>query len=156
MGRLETTATALVAWLNDVARSWPMSFTAVLSWTPEVDLKNLDAALLVEVIPEGLSGTGGLASRGSRSRTFTHVINVRQKYEDESGPVPAAWIAARVELIEAIEGKLVEFTLTGQPSGTICYVGAVSLDPVYDLLSLLGPRVFDSLIEVTVEEVRQR
>lgn len=154
-GRAATIADALVTWLNDPSRSWPLTgWTASRSWEPGTELEDASAALLVQVSPDSRS-SNELVSRAKRQRDYTLFVDFRQKYAT-TGAIPSAWLDARAELVEAVDDALADLTLTGQPSGHMVYVAATQIDPLCDRLDLEEFRQFTATIEVTMREIKTR
>lgn len=152
--RAGTIADWLTAWLNDPARGWPLTgWTATRTWDPALELEDAAAALAVQVSADGWSGDE-LQNRAVRQRDLTLFIDLRQLY-DQTGAIPAAWLDARVELVEAIVSQLHKVAVTGLPAGSQAWVENAVADPLCDPIDIRELRQFTASIEVTIRELRQ-
>lgn len=151
--RSGTIADWLTAWLNDAARSWPLTgWTATRSWDPALELEDAAAAPSVQVSADGWSGDESV-TRGKRQRDLTLFIDLRQRY-DTAGAVATAWLDARVELVEAVASQLHRVEVTGLSAGVQAWVQSAVADPLCDPIDIRELRQFTATIEVTIRELR--
>lgn len=153
--RSVTIGDGLVSWLNDVARAWPLAFTAVRTYEAAATLEGLDDALLVELVPPAEPEAEEAMTRGTESQDYPFLLGVRERYSS-SGAIAASWVDARVELVELIADALPGVFLSGMGSGFQVWCESTRPAPLWDPESLRDQRTFLGVVEILMREHRPK
>lgn len=158
-----TLADALVAWLNDLSRNWPLDgWEAERAWDETLDTNDAATAEtpVVQVVMEGKQdGGAGNTGRASWQEDFVGYIGIRQRYDQAErmdSPEAQEWIDDRVELIEEIERQMRDLDLSASFAGYRVFIprdGGVAVAILRDRIDQEMLRQYTGVLEFKFRSV---
>lgn len=158
-----TLGDALVTWLNDPGRNWPLQgWEADRAWDETLDATDPATAAkpIVQIVMEGKEGGGaGSTGRASWQEDFTGYVAIRQRYAEAERMDTAEaqdWIDDRVDLLEEIERQMRDLDLSASFAGYRVFIprdGGVAIAILRDRIDQEVLRQYTGVLEFKFRSV---